>query len=292
MLIALMGYNRGANLRLAVDSIERNLPGAALTIVDDNSTCPDTVALLRELAPRHRVIVSRAGNDRVYLRGLHVNMNAALELALREKFDYIFFIQDDQQIVRPLDEVFFGEMTGVFRSDRAIAQVMPSFFKGFYTREALAERFAVDEANGIYHCRGASQFSIGDTGITSLARLEARQFRFDRTEHLSGQTAQRLGLRFVLSRNPVFMYTPWPATARDHPEIIRRFNLGVHPFDYMTEEEIARLRARPAAEFPIAETHLRTADALRRPWWYTAINKFTVDEYNSFLQKKREQGEL
>lgn len=292
MLIAVMGYNRGESLKLAVDSIERHAPDVPLVVLDDGSTCLDTQAILRSMANRHRVLVSRAADDRVYLRGLHANMNAVLDLATREGFTSVFFVQDDQQIVRTLDPTFFDETTRAFRSDRAIVQVIPIFFKGFFPRAQLAERYTVDVEHQFYHGRGGGLFGIADIGILNLSRLNAAGFRFDTTENASSQTASRLRLRFVHSKNPVVMYTPWPATSRDHPEVVRRLNLGVHPFEDMSESEAASFCARPIEILPVAEDFLRTREALRRPWWYTAINDFTIREYNDFCRRKQEAGEL
>lgn len=293
LLIAVMGYNRGDYLAVAVDSIERNAPGIPLVIVDDGSTDPATVALLERLGTRHRILISSTSPGRAHWRslgglgGLAENMNAVIELATREGFAAVFFIQDDQQLVRPLDAGFFEETTQVFRSDRAIAQVLPLFFRGLYTKAALRARYPIDRANGIYDIG----FGIADTGILHLGRSNAKGFRFGTTENLSGQKARALGMRFVHVKNPVVMFMPWPATTRDHPDVVRQLNLGVHPFLDMGEEEVARLRANPIDVYPVAEEILKTREPLRRPWWYTMVTDATVLEYNEFCRRKQEAGE-
>lgn len=290
-LIALMGYNRGSYLANAVRSIKQNAPDARLVIVDDGSADPETLTILQNLARRHRVMVSRMGDDRVYLRGLHANMNAVLDIAAGERHAHVFFMQDDQQLVRPLDAGFYDEATRAFAADSAIGLVSPMFFKGFFTTGYFRERYAIDTAGGFYHEREARQFGIGDIGLLDVARLAAKGFRYAATETTSSDAAARLGLRFVLMRNPVLMYTPWPATTRDHPDTIGRMNLGLHPFDAMTSADIDRLCRRPIEEFPVAEHFLRTVETLRRPWWYTVLNDDTVRQYNALVRQKLESGE-
>lgn len=291
MLVAVMHYNRATSLRLAIESIERNLSNPRVVIFDDGSTDVDAVSTLRELAARYTVFVNRADNRSVYLRGLHANMNAVLEHASAQKIPYIFFMQDDQQIVRTLDEIFFAELTAIFRGCDAISQIIPMFFKGIYTKKMLVDRFGADEERGFYYERAPS-YGISDIGITSVDRLVRRNFRFAHGEGASAHHAATLGLRIVQSRNPVLMYTPWPTTGRDLPDMIARLGLGTNPYAYMSQDEVAALHDRPIATFPVAETYLHTLRPLRRPWWYTAVNPHTISEYNGFLQSKAEAGEL
>lgn len=291
LLIAVMHYERGDHLRLLMESIERNAPGVRVVVIDDGSTDPEAVGQLTAITRHHLVLVNRGNNDSLYLRGLHTNMNVALDHAAREGIPYVFFVQDDQQIVRPLDERFFAEVSGLFRCSGAISQVVPMFFKGFLATRLLAERFGVERERGFYYEKRSS-YGVSDIGIVSVPRLDAHAFRFAMDEGGSGAAAAQLGLRIVFNRNPVLMYTPWPRTMRDSPNAVQAFGLGVNPYAYMSDEDIAALLGRPVEAFPIAENHLRTNAPVRRPWWYTAVNPRSMAEYEDFLRLKAADGEL
>lgn len=291
LLIAVMHHERGDHLRLLMESIERNAPGVGVLIVDDGSADPQSVAVLRELSLRHTVLVNGSRRSGGYLGGLHANMNGVLDHAERHGFAYVFFVQDDQQIVRPLDDRFLEEVTGVFRSAAAISQVIPMFFKGFYPTARLLERYGIERERGFYYERTVS-YGIADIGIVSVGRLAARSFRFVTGESNSAARAAHLGLRIVYNRNPVVMYTPWPLTGRDHPQLAQALGLGVHPFAQMEDADIAALLDRPGTELPIAEKHLRTLTPLRIPWWYTSVTENDIRQYNAFLAEKAQLGEL
>lgn len=291
MLVAVMHYNRGTHLRVLMDSIERHLPGASVLVMDDGSTDPATVDLLQTLAGRHTVLVNRGDNTSVYLRGLHANMNAVLEYAGQRNIPYVFFVQDDQQFVRPLDGRFFDEITALFRGCAVLSQVVPMFFKGFYTHKSLDERFGADAERGFYYERRPN-YGICDIGITSVERLARFSFRFRHDEGGSARYAAGLGLRIVFNRNPVLMYMPWPRTERELPADIESLAVGVNPYADMTDDEIEALCSRPIVAFPVAESHLRTLQEVKRPWWYTVVNSHTISEYNDFLLQKIECGEI
>lgn len=292
VLVAVMHYERGDHLRLAIESIERNAPGMKVLIADDGSQDADTVALLHALAHRHTVVVNKAQNSAVYLRGLHANMNAVLGYAKEKGFPYVFFLQEDQQIVRPLDAAFFAEVDAAFRGNAALSQLIPVFFRAYLPNSLLTARYGIDPQQGFYYEKRPN-YGVSDIGITSVQRLAAHGFRFLDDEGNSGTAALRLGLRIGIARNPVFMYTPWPRTTRDHPDNVSAFGLGVNPFQDMTEEDIRALCARSPEIFPVAERHLRTVSAhVRQPWWYTSLTPHSLSQYKAFLQQKAEEGEV
>lgn len=278
VLIAIFHYNRADHLRLLMESVERNAPAIRIAVFDDGSTDPDAVALLRALAGRHSVFVNRSDNNAIYLRGLHANMNAALDYAAQHGIPYVFFVQEDQQFVRPLDDAFFSEVDALFRGCSVISQVVPMFFKGFFPEEKLRERYGMERDRQFYY-ENVPGYGIADIGIASVGRLTRSGFRFSHSEGDSGLTALRHGFRVAFNRNPVLMYTPWPRTTRDHPETVKAFSMGVNPFDPMTEADIQALLTRPLDIFPVAEAFLRANPALRRPWWYTAVNAHSMAEY-------------
>lgn len=286
-----MHYDRGQNLSLLIESIERNVAGAHIAIFDDGSTEPDTVALLQTLANRCPIFINREKNSQVYLRGLHANMNAALDYAVNQGFSYVFFVQEDQQFIRKIDGAFFSEVENIFRCSPSISQVIPMFFKGYFPSEVLLKRYGIERVTGFYY-ENQPAYGVSDIGITSIERLANHGYRFSHDESSSGLKALECGLRIAFNRNPALMYTPWPRTTRDHPHTVQALGLGVNPFNNMTDVEIQALLSRPIDVYPIAEQYLRTITPSRQPWWYTAITQESIKQYNSYLRQKSEIGEL
>lgn len=295
LVIAIMSFNRGPYLRHAVESAFRHAPKCRVLIVDDASDDPATVNCLNAAAAGGAtVVVNKAKRlnhfSGSYLGGLYVNMNVALDVARQRGKDFVLLMQDDQQLVRDLDDDTLAGIDRIFSSDEGICQVNPTFFKGVYTTERLAARFGVDQDLGYYFEKSASG-GIGDTGIVSLARLAEKQFRFAEGERQSGERALAAGLRTAFYRDPLIMYMPWPHTTRDAAEFVHRYRLGPHPYEPMSDAATQRLKSRPAGAFPIAEEYLETRDALRKPWWYTALNEANIVELMVMTEQLRAAGE-
>ena len=72
-----------------------------ITVVDDNSTDNGTVEFLKNL-PESIKLIQHAEKDDTRHGGLYNNMQTAVEVS--DEKDFILFIQDDMQIVRPLEE--------------------------------------------------------------------------------------------------------------------------------------------------------------------------------------------
>jgi len=272
--ISVLSFNRGQYLQNCVQSIERHAPNSSIKIFDDASTCPETRDILKKLANKHEVFINENSTLKSHLKGLYQNMNWALQIAKSHGFEFVFFIQDDQQIVRKLDENFYEEIKSIFASSEQICQITPTFFKGFLPEHILYSRFNPNEKFGYY----LSDCGIGDTGITHLYRLEEKKFLFQNSEGDSSKLALSLGLRAAQPKNPVLMYTPWPRVARNiqNPIIRLLFSLnqlgvkaGCNPFFDMDQRSIERLLKRPLSVLPIAENFLRTKKKLRMPWWYS-----------------------
>lgn len=270
-----MSYNRHDCLLNCITSIETNISDPHIAIFDDNSDDARLTGYLETLAPRYRVFrQSAAAGDGVYLGGLHANMNWALDIAEKEGFEYVFFIQDDQQVVRKVEPEFWRQCVDVFQSNRDICQIIPIFFKGFFPNGHYAKIFDVIRKPDGYLSKTVY---VSDVGIVSVERFAEREFRYAETEHESGILAQGLGMRLALHANPIMMYTPWPRTFREFGwkfSIFAKLNelgvkAGCNPFKPMSPDRVRALLKRDVSELPIAEKFLDAERALRKPWWYT-----------------------
>lgn len=108
---AIFSFNRGRFLQHCVDSIERFAPECSVHVVDDGSDDPHTRRVVDTLAQRHRVtIADKAGTTKH--GGLYTNMQYALDSAKPDQ--PLCFLQDDAQLVRPLEAEDFDAINRFF----------------------------------------------------------------------------------------------------------------------------------------------------------------------------------
>ncbi|MCZ8121888.1 MAG: hypothetical protein O9277_00530 [Magnetospirillum sp.] len=271
--VAIFSCDRAAHLRNCVASVERHFPGAHVTVWDDASADPATLLALEEIGRRHAIRRRRPGPT-VHLGGLRLAMAEAIAEGARDH-TYLFMLQDDQQIVRPIDAALAARIEAVFEGDGRLTQVFGGFFRGYVAPRDLASRYAIDQGLGIYEDTG---IGFADTGILHLSRFMALGLDVAASETAAAIEARRRGARLVIARDPWFMFCPWPNTVRRTggrlEKAMRRINdfcigAGVHPFADMTPEAIERLLARSIDVFPVADDWLDSTPGLPRPWWYT-----------------------
>jgi hypothetical protein len=271
--VAIFSCDRAAHLLNCVASVERHFPGARLTVWDDASGDPATVVALADIGRRHQVR-RRPPGPMVHLGGLRAAMTQAIAEAQRDR-EYLFMLQDDQQLVRPIDFAQAARIEAVFASDALVVQVFGGFFRGYVSQENLARRYAIDRRLDAYE---DPRIGFADTGILHLKRFFALGLDVAASETTAATVTRARGARLVIARDPWFMFCPWPNTVRRTggrlEKILRRINdlgvgAGFHPFADMTAEAIARLLSRPIDVFPAADEWLESTSGLLRPWWYT-----------------------
>ena len=178
-LVAVMSFNMEESLRRAVDSVVRHFPGAKVAIYDDASTRRRTRLVLDDLRRDHDVVVNEHTPTGSALGGLHANMNTALDRAEAEGYEYVFFLRDDQQVVRPLDAAWSAAAGAIFNTDPSIAQLETMFAMGWRGDEYYEREFQLHESGRYFEGRrGAdgrslnpNMWGVCDNGIGSLARF-------------------------------------------------------------------------------------------------------------------------
>lgn len=274
MLFCIFSFNRGRFLENCVQSIERCAPGARLAVFDDDSDDPATREALARIAARHPVIrPGKASSHR--LGGLYGNMQSALEYARDEPL--VCFLQDDMQLVRPVDGDDLRAVAAAFDADERLAFLQPCFLKGC-NRERDARTLAFDARRRLYFRADSPQSSgrhFSAVLITPPARLLARGWVFARSEPENDRQASRLFGRLGHLFAPLAMWLPEVPAYRGKRKTLalrlaeRRRGCGFYPFEIMMPDEVARLKSRPPEVLPIAEDFLRTVNpGLPQPWMY------------------------
>jgi len=271
-LVAVMSFNRGEYLLNCISSLERHLVRAKIVVFDDCSRDPNTRRILSGLSRKCEIVVRQTPVSDGSLGGLYVNMNRAMEVAFERGLNYVLFVQDDQQVVRSVDERLTAEIRAIFRHDSAIAHIHPTFVKGYTAVQEIRQFSVVDDL-----CYLWPDGSDGDTGLVDLRRMKAAGFRYSNHAYISKSDALARGLKLAVLRNPFLMYTPWPQTIRPLGWKGRALaainhwgvNAGCNPFCDMDAAAVRRLLERPIGELPVADVFLRTHKKLKQPWFYS-----------------------
>lgn len=295
MLIAVMSYNRGNYLKKCVEALELHLPSSEIKVYDDGSTCKLTQKVLEEIKIKHQVYIAGSDSKIGKHRGLYNNMNIALKEAIERRFNYIFYIQDDIQLVRRADGEFLNECKEIFKSDSRIVQIQPVFFKGETLKEEYNKFTTINREVGYYEGNILGISGIADVGITRIAPLSEQNWMFSDSESNNMSLGSKLGWKYVKPKNPIMMYTPWPETFRNKKGMKRylmkladrKYNAAFYSYIDMTDSNIHSLNNRSIEEYPYAEDYLKlnTSVNLVKPWHYSSSYEYVMSQIVKLLKQ-------
>lgn len=282
--VAVFSFNRGAWLENCVASVRRNMAQARLRVYDDNSDDPDTLAVLGRLGD----IVNRAepaGQARH--GGLYANMQQALD---QTQGDFLMFLQDDMQVVRPVGQDDIAGIARIFDSDPRIGFVAPIFMKGARMNRYRGKLTPEPDLR-IYRPdpEDAASIAYFDTALAHVARLREAGWRFQPSEAQNVTQARRLfgpmpwladPFSFFCPEVPIFRNRARTLAARLAPRITGG---GVKAFHDIGPEAARTFKTRGLEVWPEAEDFLTPLDrSVRRPfiykdvkarWWLNALHR-------------------
>ena len=257
-------YQRGPYLANFLRSVRScDWPGT-VTVIDDGSDDPGTVAVL-EAAERDgfRVIRRRRTAGGAW-GGLQASMAHALELA---QGPLTLFAQDDLQLVRPLRPGEEERLTELVNDESHSPFLFPSFHMQSWKASRAARNFAFDESLGLplrtlFHpLPGTSEVSM-----FSPARLREAGWDPSFEERGGSVLAYRLFGPMLSYPYPFLAFVPFPSVPRrgwryamKHP----RRRPSPAELAILRPEEIEHLFARDPATIPFATDYLRPVSSTR-----------------------------
>lgn len=286
--VHVFSYNRGPLLENCVQSVRRMAPHWPITIHDDGSDDPETRRVLEKLD-----VVSH-DREATEMRhgGLYANMQRALEEADSE---IVVFMQDDNQIVRQLDEEDHRYIAEYFDSCSDAAFLNPAFLRG-HRRSSINRHIRILPGfPGYYHEIGETlkrrpvTMYYTDVVIAHVGRLRKAGWAFLTGETANAEQARRLFPRMVHMAHPFLMNVPEVPVYRGSKKTLgvrmaERIS-GRNPKAYrpMSTEDVGRLRKRDLSEYPFAEDFLTPFVAgIRRPFVFNSVN---IRWYTRLLNK-------
>ena len=281
--VVVLSFNRGLHLLNCVRSVQTLMPGVAITVYDDASTDPETIAILEDL--------SRDGTAKVLLAvssgslssspglngGLHQNMQSFLDShACRP---WALFLQDDTQIVRRFTAVDVNMINSIFSTYPTAAFVYPAFLanrsactRGYVDFESLKE----DEPSFSFQ-HGYEYSGYFDVCIAHIERLRTARWRFG-NELTSSLSAREQFGTMRLMRQPFVAHLPAPPTYRFRSKtffqrIWEKHRAGLYPVDHMSDANVQRLFSL-RGDYPTADNFLTSTTFFgSHPWPYTKYEK-------------------
>lgn len=256
-LLCVFSYNRGRELVLCLQSIQDMCPGFDVVIVDDASDLPDTRRIIAAHATMFKKVIFKDGQNKKSARGnLHRNIEEMYHYAIDHGYRYLFLIQDDMQILRPLDERVCAEYSRLFAREPAAIQVDPRFLR--HTGNIIVLR----DVGGYRFDDSDYRNSYSDVGILCLDRMQEYKFVFLDGEKKMKMAAHQQGLKRLFPFTPIMMHIPYPTIYRKRQKLSRRtlipLRRGRYSYRYLTEAEMKKMDARPLEVLPYAKSILRT----------------------------------
>lgn len=205
-------FNRPYLLRNCIKSFLEFGPEGDLLIVEDGSTLPEQQLYLQELAALNNPrldVWNRTRDKRNRLGGLYPNMEAVTQYAIANKYDFLFFIQDDQQVMWK-DELFWRKVSDIYSHHPQTLIVRPVFDKLIFSHDAPNRLEVCAKCLGIRFKK--SWFSA--VGILRPAQVKELDWHFCATEGLNNIQAKSLNLSMHLIKTPILAFVPTPETWR------------------------------------------------------------------------------
>ncbi len=285
MIFFVFSYNRGPHLRNCIESIEVCAPGHTIVVYDDASDDPETRQVLSDIAQRHEVRGPDNSQAKSQHGGLYGNMQRAIDSV--EGDQILCFLQDDTQMVRPIEEQDLAFISDYFERFPTAGFLAPVFQKRI-TRQRTLDRFVFHEDRGVYICEHQSRKQVAgvyysDISVTRSGRLRSVNWQFVQDEFGNEEQAKRNFLPMGYLYAPFAMWLPNPPAYRNKKksftfqlaEIVNR--AGFYPFHIMDEQSIQRLRHHAKSQVPIAEDYLSVkVPGLRSPWIYDPLRRYRL----------------
>jgi len=294
MAIAVFSFNRGVFLEHCIKTIEKNAPELSITIYDDNSDDQFTCSILERLSKKYKVkknIRPEEVEDKT--GGLAGCMNMAMRDARDLGIEYILFIQDDMQLVRPITHDDLSYIDNYFDVISNTFQISTNFFREINVNTLPQEYYTnIKAAAYIRHKEsehGKSNFS--DTGVFSVSRFYQLFQNFEVGEDVNSMRAISNGLTLGFSIYPFMCWLPYPLSYRGKKRTPKHLlfehygRSGFYPILQMQEEEVKNLFNRNPEELPIMERFLHSPSSPRQDVWSTGGGEYNFLAYDGNLAK-------
>lgn len=286
--VYIFSCNRGIFLQNCVKSVKKCIPGAPITIFDDNSYDIKTLQILDKIKRDAEIIKPNRKNKKHYYSGrLHNNKNLAISDAKRKNIKRFLFLHDDMQIVRPLTSNDFQYINEFFALSKKSFELHVCFLKN-QNRSWDEKHMEIDKSKRAYIRRkqrnSNNPQAFSDTGIFDLGRFETLFGAFEIGELENGRKAEKKGIIMGFFAYPFAAWLPFSITYRNKKRpltrrLIEKINgAGFHPINFMSKRRIRYLFDRGLSELPFAESFLSSPSApkIKKCWFVMGAEEYAL----------------
>lgn len=275
LAIFVFSFNRGRFLENCLKSLEVCASGPEVTIIDDQSDDPYTLAVLEQYGRKLNVVT--AGDAEISEHktgGLYNNMRFAFKDARNSGKRFVLFLQDDMQLVRPILPRDITGAEAFFEANPNAAELHTCFMKRFF--ENRDEHLTEPDASGEAYLRpssypGFSGFSA--VGLFDIERVNKLFGELQQGEYANNEFAQKNDIQMGISTRPFMMWLPYPISHRGKTRNIPLqlvesvAGCGFYPYQIMTDDAVSQLLERPLEKRPYAEDWLDCEPLRHTPVW-------------------------
>lgn len=251
--------------------------------MDDASDDPETIKVLDAIAARHETISSASLSGHKH-GGLYGNMQAALD---RSSEDLLCFLQDDTQLVRPLESRDTDDLRASFDAAPDLAFISPCFIRGIALKHKQDCHFRYEEGSGLWYWHPQKRSTgayYSDVVVAHRNRLQETGWRFEQGESANDRQARQTFRRMGHMAAPFAMWLPNVPTYRGKRKTMAlqlaewQRNCGLYRIAELDKQLTADLRdSYRHGALPIAEAWLHTSHgAVRAPWKYDPLQGSTA----------------
>ncbi|TVP60367.1 MAG: glycosyltransferase [Halomonadaceae bacterium] len=273
--IYLFSYNRGKFLDNCLESLVNCAEGHDVTIIDDGSDDDATRLVLRRWQKQFRQLgPDSKGQVEHKTGGLYNNMGRAMADARERQKTLVLLLQDDMQLVRPIDQKDLLRAEAFFAANPNAAQLQTCFMKRFFA--ARDEKLTILDSSEQAYLRpsdypGFSGFSA--VGLFHLDRFQSLFGQLRQGEYANNAFAQQHGIQMGIAAFPFMMWLPYPISHRGKQRNIPLqlvegiAGCGFYPYRLMDQEAQERLHNRHPDQRPYAEEWLHCPPLQYRSVW-------------------------
>lgn len=269
-------FNRGEFLQNCIESIVKCAPGCPVTVWDDNSTDAFTRDVLSGLPalPGAAIDVRQpaldAGGGRSKHGGLYNNLQNACSSVPDNSL--ICCIQDDMQLVRPINADEIAEWQSLLDSGVHKGFLQPAFLKAVSAQTVFVPDKNAYHINRQHRSAGAW---YSDVFMTSTRLLLQAGWQFKTREAQNEQQARQCFDQMLYLKNPFVAWLPGaPAWRGKRRTLAMRWaeksrRCGFYPLSIMASDQANTFCQRRHELLPLAESYLALRDnTLAKPWFY------------------------
>lgn len=288
MLSCIFSFNRYHFLKNCVESWYEYFKCGDLLIIDDDSDDPEMLNYLHVLKKNGTLVYQASQSSLIASKngGLNENMDLAISYAASHGYDYVFFVQDDNQFVWH-DAKIIERVDDYFTRFPNLCMVQNVFLSGIRRAAGrLKEEVQLVEKGPGYRVKGNAML---DVGIVKTALIQEHGFKWGLGKESAANAWWRYkGYFALLLKAPNLCFIPDPDVTRERVLTkVRNKPSAKYFIKPLDESQIDRLLQMELEDIPIWEDFCETWGwSSKKPYFWRSYEDYYVHYYKRIYSRK------